>query len=118
VITFSKWDRRINAALRTFDAELTAAWRGSGRPVDAMKRFLHEHVVATVAEFKRLGLPEPSKTMQLSIAEPFVEELRQFCAKVERSDADRQAVFDAAELARNLLMGAAAMREEESGVPT
>jgi len=118
VITFSKWDRRIDAALRTLDAELTEAWRGWGRPAAAMKRFLSKHAMITVAEFKRLGLPEPSKTMQLSIGEPFVEELRQFCAKVDRSDADRQAVFDAAELARNLLLGAAAMREEESGVPT
>lgn len=69
---FDKWDRKINAVIRTLDAELAASRCGSGKSVDAMKRFLDRHAETTVVEFKRLGLSEPLKEAQVKAAALFI----------------------------------------------
>ena len=118
----SKWTREINDAIEAFEASVAAFWRGDlGETAHlVLPTMMSRFVAAQLREHARRKLPRPAvvPTRRLSeLATRFTEATHSYCAKRQRGDADRRALFDEAiRISGEMLDAAKAERARQVGV--
>ena len=113
----SKWTRQINDAIEAFEESVASFWRGDlGETAHlVLPTMMNRFVAAKIREHARRKLPRPAvvPTKRLSeLATRFTEAIHNYCAKRQRSEADRRALFDeAARICGEMLDAAKAERD-------